>query len=281
MGAWVCGCMGFWVFVCKFGAFMAWLSLHPNLRSLKSTEGLRLKQTVSTLSGPSYGQDVWVADSPFNALVMVALSFASHVIELNYRKFLFQINLFQSMKFVRSFQCTEWHAMFVRQLYILYRVCGPFRIELRMYFEFQFKSWMHVSAHEWTSFVLPVLGYRLSWGSEVSWEQRIRVWKPRDCRSAACCELSGSVCVCVGETGRNRVCFSLLSSSAVSAMLVQYLRAVLPVPAAREAEIKPWRMTTGWCACKLQMCCTAILKCSHYNQLLLLWFLDYVEKFAL
>lgn len=135
----------------------------------------------------------------------------------------------------------------------IYKGCGPFRIELRMHFEFQFKSWMHVSAHEWTSFVLPVVGYIVFLGSEVLWEQQIRVWKPWDGRSAACCELSSSVCVCVGETEWKSVCFSLLSSSAVSAMLVQYLRAVLPVPAAREAEIKPWRMITGWCVCSLTM----------------------------
>lgn len=153
------------------------------------------------------------------------------------------MNLFHSMKFVRSFQCTEWHAKSaVCETTVYTRIVSHSELNweciLNSNSSPECMSELVLSCR-WLGIVSP--------GSEVSWEQQMRLWKLRAGRSDACCELSSSVYVCVGVTESNSVCFSFLSSSAVSAMLVQYLRAVLPVPAAREAEIKPWRMTTGWC----------------------------------
>lgn len=142
--------------------------------------------------------------SLFNALVMVALCFASHIIELNCKKFMFQMNIFHSIKSFRSFQCTEWHAKSaVCETTVYTRVVGHSELNWECILNSNSSPECMselVLLFRWLCIVSP--------GSEVSWEQ-LRLWKPRAGRSAACCELSSSVSVCVwlNQTACVSACF--------------------------------------------------------------------------
>lgn len=103
------------------------------------------------------------------------------------------MNLFHSMKFVRSFQCTEWHAKSaVCETTVYTRIVSHSELNweciLNSSSSPECMSELVLSCR-WLGIVSP--------GSEVSWEQQMRLWKLRAGRSDACCELSSSVCVCL------------------------------------------------------------------------------------
>jgi len=105
------------------------------------------------------------------------------------------------MKFVRSFQCTERHAKSaVCETTVYTTIVG--------HWEFNWECILNSNSSPECMSELVLSCWWLgivSQGSEVSWEQQIRLWKPRAGWSAACCELSSSVCVSVWVWIKQRV----------------------------------------------------------------------------